>query len=180
MELPQYTLHHTIKRMVIPRVIMLLILAPVFYAGVWLNAKLLSMQVPGIVSVLIIIVLLVLVGLQSLLDYVRFQKFRYLFYTNRIEYEGKKPQTFLFADFTEAKLKQNFLDKMFNTGSIVLSKTFSIGPISNVTQIKTYLEQLVQYYKFTQERYRVQQAQQKMTAGQSTQAGDVVQAGQAV
>ena len=169
MELPQYTLHHTIKRMVVPRLILLIIMTPAFYFGIWVNAKLLGIAIPPVISVFIFLILVVMVSVQSILNYVRFQKFRYLFYTNRIDYEGKKPQTFLYTNFTEAKLKQNMFDKMFNTGSVQLDKTFSIGPISNVTQIKAYLEQLVQYYKFTQQRFRIQQQQQQMkSATQST------------
>lgn len=178
MELPQYTLHHTIKRMVIPRLAMLLVLAPAFYLGIWINARLLNIDIPGIVAVLIIIVLIVMVAVQSILNYISFQKFKYLFYTNRVEYEGSKPQTFLYTEFSEAKLKQNLFDKMFNTGSIELSKSFAIGPISNVTQIKTYLEQLVQYYRFTQQRYKIQQAEQNMKAS-TTSSGTGLIAGAA-
>ncbi|MFC1723299.1 hypothetical protein ACFL0V_04115 [Nanoarchaeota archaeon] len=165
MELPQYTLHHTIKRMVVPRVITLLILSPLFYVGIFVNAKLLNFEIPSFVAVFIILVLVVMVVVQSVLNYVRFQKYRYLFYTNRIDYEGKKPATFLFANFQQVELKQNIFDKMFNTGSIKLSKEFSIGPIANVQQIKAYMEQLVQYYRFTQQRYKIQQAEQGMRAG---------------
>ncbi|HII71733.1 TPA: hypothetical protein HA265_03180 [Candidatus Woesearchaeota archaeon] len=162
MELPQYTLHPTIKRMVLPRAIGLLAMAPVFYLGIYINAKLLNIQIPVIVTVLIVAVLLVMISVQGILYYVQFQKYKYMFFTNRVDYEGKKPATFLYANFTEAKLKQNLFDKIFNTGSIILNKEFSLGPISNVTQIKTYLEQLVQYYNFSQQRFRMQQAQQKM------------------
>ena len=155
--------------MVVPRLILLIIMTPAFYFGIWVNAKLLGIAIPPVISVFIFLILVVMVSVQSILNYVRFQKFRYLFYTNRIDYEGKKPQTFLYTNFTEAKLKQNMFDKMFNTGSVQLDKTFSIGPISNVTQIKAYLEQLVQYYKFTQQRFRIQQQQQQMkSATQST------------
>jgi hypothetical protein len=93
---------------------------------------------------------------------VKFGKYQYLFYTDRVDFEGKKTKTFMFNDFTEAKLKQGIFDKMFGTGSITLSKDFSIGPISNVAQMKSYLEQLVQYHRTSEERYRMQQQQIQM------------------
>ena len=77
-------------------------------------------------------------------------------------------------DFQAADLKQGIFDKMLNTGTIKLSKEFSIGPISNANQIKTYLEQLVQYFHASEEKYRIQQQQaamqRDMSAAQPQQA----------
>ena len=161
MELPQYTLHLTIKRMLFPRILLLVVLAPIFYFGIWLNSRLLGIEIPGFIAVFLILFLIILVIAQAILHYIAFQKFQYSFYTNRIEFEGKKPRTFLFSDFEQATLKQNILDKIFNTGSIQLSKTFSIGPISNLTQVKTYVEQLVRYYRYQQQRMQMRAAQQQ-------------------
>lgn len=163
MELPQYTLRPNTNRMVVPWIFKLLGLSALFYFGVFFNAKYaLRTSVPSYINLLIFLFLIILIATQTVLYHVKFGKYQYLFYTNRVDFEGKKTKTFMFDDFTEAKLKQGIFDKMFGTGSITLSKDFSIGPISNVAQMKSYLEQLVQYHRTSEERYRMQQQQIQM------------------
>jgi hypothetical protein len=159
LELPQYTLKPNINRMVAPWILKLLILAVLFYFGIYFNAKFspLNIDIPPIINMLIFAFLIVLVGTQTFLYHLRFGRYRYLFFTNRVEFDGKKTDTFYFADFVTAELKQGLFDKLFDTGSLVLSKKFSIGPISNVSQLKGYLEQLVHYYQYSQQSYRAQQ-----------------------
>lgn len=163
MELPQYTLKPSTNRMVVPWIFKLLGLSILFYAGIYFNVKYaLKTEIPSYVNILIFVFLIVLIGAQAFIYHIKFGKYKYNFYTNRIEYAGKKPKTFLFSDFQSADLKQGMFDKMFNTGSIRLSKTFDIGPISNVTRIKSYLEQLVQYYRASQQRFRQSEQQASM------------------
>jgi hypothetical protein len=179
MELPQYTLRPNTNRMLVPWIFKLLGLAILFYGGIYFNAKVaLSTDIPAYINLLIFAFLIVLIGTQAILYHVKFGKYQYLFYTNRVEFDGKKQSNFMFGDFQDVKLNQNVFDKMFDTGSIVLSKAFSIGPISNVAQIKSYLEQLVTYYRQGEERYKVQQQQmamQREMAQQQPQAQPVQQ-----
>jgi hypothetical protein len=159
MEIPQYTLKPNTNRMVIPWIFKLLCLSALFYGGIYFNARYaLKTEIPAYINVLIFVVLLILIVTQLILYNVRFGKYRYMFYTNRVEYEAKKTSTFLFDEYSASTLRQ----KMLNTGSIQITKTFSIGPISNAAQIKTYLDQLVQYHKAAQERFRIQQQQAAM------------------
>jgi hypothetical protein len=148
--------------MVIPWILKLLGLSVLFYAGIYFNVKYaLKTEIPSYVNLLIFVFLIVLIGAQAFIYHIKFGKYKFMFFTNRIEFAGKKPKTFLFSDFQSAELKQGLFDKMFNTGSIRLSKTFDIGPISNVSQIKSYLEQLVQYYRASQQKFR--QAEQQVS-----------------
>jgi hypothetical protein len=159
MELPQYTLRPSTNRMVAPWILKLLGLSILFYAGIYFNVKyMLDMSIPAYINLFIFAFLIVLVLTQIILYKVKFGKYKYLFYTNRIDYEGKKTETFLFNNFQSADLKQNVFDKMFGTGSIRLSKDFIIGPVANVKQVQGYLDQLVAYYNKTQQRYKAQQA----------------------
>jgi hypothetical protein len=180
MELPQYTLRPNTNRMVVPWVLKLLGLAILFYAGIYLNIRfvakylrisfLSNAEIPAYVNLLIFAFLIVLVVTQVILYRVKFGKFKYSFYTNRVEFEGKKTETFMFTEFQQAELKQNLFDRMFDTGSIRLSRSFSIGPVSGVSQVKAYLEQLVKYHLSMQERYRVQQQQVAMQREVAQQA----------
>lgn len=159
--------------MVAPWILKLLGLAVLFYFGIYFNVKFaMKMDIPSYINILIFVFLVVLVVTQVLLYHIRFGKYSYKFYTNRIEFEGKKPATFLFSEFQQADVKQGVFDKAFGTGIIRLSKSFSVGPITNVRQIESYLEQLVKYYRYTQERFRAQQQQASMQqemAGQQAQ-----------
>lgn len=184
MELPQYTLKPSVNRMVAPWILKLLGLAVLFYFGIYFNVKFaMKMDIPSYINILIFVFLIVLVVTQVILYNIRFGKYNYKFYTNRVEFEGKKPATFLFSGFQQAEVKQGIFDKAFGTGIIKLSKSFSIGPISNVRQIESYLEQLVKYYRYTQERFRAQQQQasmqQEMAGRQQVQQQYSQQAAQA-
>ena len=163
MDLPQYTLRPNTNRMVVPWIFKLLGLSIIFYGGIYFNIKYaLKMEIPPIINLLIFLFLILLIVTQIILYRIRFGKQKYEFFTDRIDFEAKTTKTFMFNDFTTAELKQGVFDKMFNTGSIQLSKKFSVGPVSNVQQVKNYLEQLIQYYRNTQERYRAQQQQADM------------------
>ena len=55
----------------------------------------------------------------------------------------------MYKDLTEQELKKNLLDKLMNTGTIVLNKQFKIGPINKPDKIYPYFLKLVEYYKRT-------------------------------
>lgn len=176
MELPQYTLRPNTNRMVVPWIFKLLGLSAIFYAGIYVNVKLIfNTSIPASINVLIFACLLVLIIIQLIMYNVRFGKYQYLFFTNRVEFQGKKTDIFLFNAFSTVELKQNFFDKLFNTGSLKLSKDFEIGPISSVTQIKSYFERLIQYYQTMQQQYNMGQQQasaaQQIGRMQATQYG---------
>ncbi|MBW2972607.1 hypothetical protein KY359_06225, partial [Candidatus Woesearchaeota archaeon] len=171
MEVPQYTLRPNTNAMVAPRILMLIGLAALFYVGIYINAKLaVGVSIPPVINLVIFACLIVMVAVQVILYRVKFSKYKYMFYTNRIEFEGKKPLTFLFNDFQEAAVKQGLFDRMFGTGEIKLSKSFVMGPVGNVAQVKTYLEQLVQYHRAMEQRYRMQSQQATMQKEVSQQA----------
>ena len=111
--MPQYTLKPDINRMVAPWALKLIGISAVFYIGIYLNIYLLKIEMPPYINMFILAFLLVLIIAQSILYHVKFAKYRYLIYINRIEYEGKTPRTFLYDDFQQAELKQNLFDKMF-------------------------------------------------------------------
>lgn len=166
-ELPQYTLKPHINSMLAPWILKLLGLSIVLYAGVFLNIRLGMIsgvdRIPPAINLFIFALLIVLVVSQVVIYHVKFANYKYLFFTDRIEFKGKKSVTFRLFDFTEAQLKQGVFDKMFNTGTLIISKDFRIGPIPNASQVKGYLEQLVKYYRYSQSK------SQAMAASQSAQ-----------
>jgi len=177
MEVPQYTLRPNTNAMVAPWILKLLGLAILFYGGIYFNVKYaLRMSIPPIINVFIFALLGVLVVTQVILYRVKFGKYAYKFYTNRVEFEGKKDKVCLFTDIEAVSVKHKLFEKMFDTGEIQLSKNFRIGPVSNVTQIKNYLEQLVNYNAAMQQRYRMQQQQASVQQqAQPAQSGQPAQ-----
>ncbi|MBN1544458.1 hypothetical protein JW898_03270 [Candidatus Woesearchaeota archaeon] len=163
MEVPQYTLRPNTNAMVAPWILKLLGLAILFYAGIYFNVKFaMGRSIPPAINLFIFVFLIVLVVTQVILYRIKFGKYKYMFYTDRVEFEGKKTETFFFNDFQQAGVKQKLFEKMFDTGELSLSKSFRIGPISNVTQVRSYIEQLVQYHHAMQERSRAQEQQAAM------------------
>jgi len=176
MELPQYTLRPNTNRMVAPWILKLLGLSILFYGGIYFNVRFgMGKEIPPIINIFIFVFLIVMVVTQIILYNVRFGKYKYSFYTSRVDYEAKSTTAFYFKDFRELELKQGIFDKLFDTGSIKLNKDFVIGPVSNVTQVKSYIEQLLKYYAYMHERYKSLQQQssmqQQMAASQPARAG---------
>ncbi len=173
MELPQYTLKPHINSMLAPWIMKLLGLSILFYGGIFAVVKVGMLSgidsIPPTINLFIVAVLITAVASQVVIYHVKFGKYRYLFFTDRIEYQAKKTITFRFLDFQEATLKQGAFNKMFNTGTLVLSKDFKVGPIPDAKQMKGYLEQLVKYYRYSRGKARVVAAAQPAQAQQPAQ-----------
>ncbi|MFC1728169.1 hypothetical protein ACFLZ7_01745 [Nanoarchaeota archaeon] len=142
-EAPLYVLKPDKARIVIPNGLKLILLAIVFYVGVLINIKLLSLNIPDYINLLIIIVLVILVLLESILSFVRLSKIQYLFYPNRLEVKGTKQQYVMFTNVPVVKFDQNFFDKLFDTGSVTFG-AYKMKAIPNVQQNVDYLEKLIQ------------------------------------
>tara|TARA_Y100000310_G_C20507098_1_gene726975 strand:+ start:206 stop:673 length:468 start_codon:yes stop_codon:yes gene_type:complete len=144
-ENPVYTLPQIKKRLIIPKIITFLFLGIIFYVGVLLNVSLLSLS--GATKTLTLtIALIVLIGLIifGIVFNILQAKKIYKFYGDRIVF-GKKQIPFNAILNTE--IKRNFLDKIFKTYSLLLSKQFTISNISENIQLQNYIEQLITYTK---------------------------------
>lgn len=146
MELPQYTLKPHNNRMVVPWIFGLLMLSILFYFGIYFNVKFaLQSDVPPSINMFIMAFCIVIVVFQLVRYHIQFAKYQYLFYADRIEFQGKKTKVFMLKDTEEITVKKNIFDNMFKTGSIKLSKKFKVGPIINTSQMQAYIQKLVDY-----------------------------------
>lgn len=142
---PVYQLRPVLKRVVIPKIVLVTFLCIVFYFAIWLNLVLLKVEMTTIYHTIALSLVLVLIILESLMTYVNTARERYDFYPDHIEYVAKKHETFSFKDSTETTLERNILDKTLGSASIKLSPNFSLKNIPYDNQIIFYLQKLIDY-----------------------------------
>ena len=145
MELPQYTLYLSLPRILIPKALILMCLGGFLYLGVWLNLLILNIIIPAEYHMYIILGIGVLVVMQGILNYLKFSNYRYLFYRDRVIYEGKNEKAIMLSDIQNIGFGKNFVDNIFNTGTITLSPAHKMRYVANTNQVYFYLQKLVQY-----------------------------------
>jgi hypothetical protein len=145
MEPPQYVCRPNVRKSTYLMLIKMIPLCLVFYVGVLVNFYLLDFKAPFSVHVLVVAILIVIVAMYTTLSYVNTSKTEYLFFLNRIEKIDKRNKEIALAQIRTSRVVRGFLDKSFNTGSIVLSPGLVIKDIDNVDQIYQYLQNLIRY-----------------------------------
>ncbi|MBW2966606.1 hypothetical protein KY342_05885 [Candidatus Woesearchaeota archaeon] len=145
-EQPQYSLSQDLARTLIPKLLQLIGLGVVFYFAIWLNLYLLNAKdsTKNYTLIITIIILFIAVIIELILIIIKISKNKYLFYQHKLEF---KDQSIPFVNVTNVYLQKNLLDKIFNTGTIILYPNFKIEKISNVNQVFYYVQKLVQITK---------------------------------
>jgi len=148
-EQPVYRLQQVKKRALLPKIFSLLILGSLFYLGVLLNLSLVNVeaQQETAVKTVSLIIVLLLVGVGIVFS-IRAAARPYLFYRNRIQF-GKKE--ILYVNITNTAPGRNITDKVFKTYSINLGSRFLLRHIPAGIELQSYLQQLVEYAKRTQQ-----------------------------
>lgn len=153
MEIAQYSVKPSVRRIVIPQILKLAGLCALFYLGVWANLWLLGYEMPSWIGIVVISVLVLLAVVQVLITNKKAQDWRYSFYSNRIEYEGDRIVSVLFSEVEDVKVKRNVFDLFAGTATIVLSKKFKLKSIPNYKPVADYAYKLTQAFKAQQTAY---------------------------
>jgi len=142
-EQPQYVLKQDMKRVLIPKVLQLIGLGIVFYFAIWLNLFLLEAEdsTKLYVTIAAAIVLVVAIVLEIVLLLQKLNRNQYMFYSTRVEYKGKSMS---YVNVDHVSFRQNFIDKIFMTGTIVLHPGFMIEKVPNLNEIYFYIQKLIQ------------------------------------
>ncbi|MBR9683534.1 hypothetical protein GOV03_03260 [Candidatus Woesearchaeota archaeon] len=142
---PTYILPQKKARLILPKIISFLFLGIIFYLGVLLNLSLLNIttSTEKTIKLISIILLSIIVIFGFIFNLVK-SKQKYFFYQNRILF-GKKQ--ILLREITDIKNKQNFLDKIFKTHSLILNQKFKINHIPQQINLQNYLQKLITYSK---------------------------------
>jgi len=144
-EQPVYILPQNKKRVLVPKILSLILLGGIFYAGILLNISLLqlSSEQQSVVNLTSLIFLLMILALGFYLGYHQVSQ-PYRFYPNRIMHHRK---LFYYSQMTQIIKKQNTMDKLFKTYSLDLGNKQRLENIPQEVQIDAYLQQLINYSK---------------------------------
>ncbi len=142
---PTYILPQNKKRILIPKIISFLFLGVIFYLGILLNISLLKLTVSteSIVKLISLITLIVIIILGILFN-LKKSKQKYFFYQDKIVF---KKQQILLTGITDIKTKQNLLDKLFKTYSLIINQKFKIKNIPQQINLQQYLQKMINYSK---------------------------------
>ncbi len=140
-ELPDYVIKPNVTKVIVSQIIVTTVLAALFYLGIFINVSLLNIEIPGTINILIISVIALLVFIQALLSYLQTSKTTYSIYKDRLQIDEKY---MMFSSIQEMKEKRNFIDRFFDTGTLIIGKT-KVTAIPNFAQTIIYLKQMVQY-----------------------------------
>jgi len=147
MEPPQYVLRPNVKKATYSMLIKMILLSIVFYVGVLLNFYLLGFDSPVAVQVLVVAILAVIIAMYTTLSYVSNSKIEYLFFLNKIEKIDKRNKEVALVQIESSRIKRGFLDKFFDTGSIILNPGLVIKDVDGVEKVNQYLQNLIRYAK---------------------------------
>ena len=148
-EKPIYVLRQKKSRALVPKIISLLVLGVIFYLGLLLNLTLLELS-PSNESIVNIIALIILALIVIIGVYLAVYKasHNYKFYKNRVV-QGKN--SMIYTNITQIIPHHDPIDKIFHTYSIKLSNSFFIRNIPDQVQMQSYIQQLIDYAKRTQQ-----------------------------
>lgn len=142
---PVYQLRPVIKRVLIPKIIIVTSLCIIFYFSIWLNLSLLKIEMTSFYHTIALSLVLVLIIIESFMTYELASRERYDFYPDHIEHIAKKNTSFPFNMSTETTLKRGILDKMLGSSDIRLSTDFTIKNIPGDNQTIFYIQKLIAY-----------------------------------
>ncbi|PLW79831.1 hypothetical protein C0585_05815 [Candidatus Woesearchaeota archaeon] len=148
----------------------MIVIGMFLYLAVWLNFYILKKTFPFYLTLLVMISIIILIVATSIKNYVEFANYRYQFFSNRIEFHGKKSLMVYYSQVQSVKIEKNMLDLLFKTGIINLG-IMKIRSVPNLTQVYFYVQKMVQinsqyrsanpYQQQYQQRYNAQYSQQQ-------------------
>jgi hypothetical protein len=142
---PLFILPQQKSRILVPKIISFLFLSIIFYLGILVNISLLKLAAPTEstikLSSLIVLILVVIFGIAF---NIKKSRQKYFFYQNKIVFKKKE---ILLSEITDIKPRQNLLDKLFKTHSLILNQQFKINNIPQKIQLQGYIQKLIDYSK---------------------------------
>jgi hypothetical protein len=143
-ENPLYVLPQSKKRVLIPKIFLLLVLGVIFYLGVLLNIWLLQLRAGDetIIKIIALVFVVALIALGTFLSYRHAQR-PFTFYKNKIVGFKKELE---YTAITKVEKKQNLLDRIFKTYSLDLG-VGKLEYLPTSIDVENYLQQLVYYAK---------------------------------
>ena len=140
---PLYVLPQHQGRAIIPKTILLVFLATIFYLGILLNVSLLALsadqETMTKLGTLVFIVIITIAGISSAIWKARRP---YLFYNTKIRWGNR---TLSLLEIEQPKRQEKWSDHFFKTYNLKLNATFEIKYIAQEIDILDYIEKLRVY-----------------------------------
>lgn len=143
METPSYSTKPNIVRILLPKILGLLGLSVLLYAGVRVNFFVFDIEFPNWINLAVILVILVLAAADVFLTNMKNKNNKIYFFNDRIEIRGKEQNTIMLGTITNAEVKKDLFDKILKTGSIILSNGEVIKNLKYPDRIQQYIMQLL-------------------------------------
>jgi len=147
MEQPQYSVSPSVRAIVLPHIFQLALLSLFFYAGIFVNLSILKIAVPFWANISIALLLVILSLIQVEITAKKAKQFHYDFYPARIEFCGKRVESLLYSEIESVKISRELADSFSGTGTISLSKKFSIKNVKNYKEIQEYINNIIRAYQ---------------------------------
>lgn len=151
-----YILRPNLLRVLVPKALLLFLLALLFYGflllNVWLGLelRLLQAQPPLAAHALVLLILFLACGVQLLLDLRQAEKMAYQFSDASVSRAGRQPAELPYASITSSRIYRGIFDSLFKTGTISITgvaQNLTIRHVGNVQEVHDYLRQMVETAK---------------------------------
>ena len=144
MEVPNYSTQPNLTRILLPRIVMLLLLSVLLYAGVvFFSFAVFNKTLPGIMNYAAITAILILAIADIFLTKNKNKDNKIYFFSDRIEVRGVKQKTVMLGIVNDAKVRKNMYDIILGTGDIKLSNGQVIKNVNYPERIAQYIIQLI-------------------------------------
>lgn len=146
-DVPKYRIRPKPERFLMDKLLILLSLGILFYLGIYVNYYLLDSTIPLYLNILFIVGIVLLVIMELLLCYVKYGNYAYEFYEQKLVVNDDKTHEILYSEIQHIHYSTNFLDRQFNTGSIVLElkskKNVKLKYLDSPNQAYTLMQKYV-------------------------------------
>ena len=140
-EQPLYIAYKDVKRVLFPKFLLLIGLGVLFYLGILLNLYLLRVWDKTLICVFSLVLIILLIVIQMFLIFKKIKANGYAMYSNRIEFGNK---SVYYGNVKNIYYKREFIDKLFDTGTIFLYPYLKIEKIKNSVNVYEYMKKLIQ------------------------------------
>ena len=154
MEVPRLTLKPSILRFIFPRAVGLLLMCTIFYLLLMVNLYFIFKDVDQLYYYVSLTFIIVIYILGVIIEYIKANNRCYLFFNDRVEFHtmhGHIKDFVLYNEVSEVTMKQNFIDKLFNTATFILKPLFEVRFIKYSNNIYFYLQKHVEKSRKLQE-----------------------------
>ena len=145
MGVPKYTAKPDLARILVPQTIGLFALGGIFYILLMFNLTLALKQVSALTNYMIIAGLVVLLVVESIVNYMKAANMEYHFFNENLVVKGHgKEQSILYNEIPSIAVKKDFLDKLFNTVTLVFTPQFKIKFIKDQNNVHFNIQKVIQ------------------------------------